>query len=99
VDVPRHLNFFTQGSLVEICRRLGLEIESVEFLGYSRQFHRDWAAKEARTRRAFSETPTSIGAAPRIRSAPSRWSMLLSTVAASAGRKYDSVRVTARRPA
>ncbi|WP_337175215.1 class I SAM-dependent methyltransferase [Paludisphaera sp.] len=101
LDVPRHLNFFTRKSLTGVCRLAGLEVETVEFSGYGRQFHPVWAAAEERLRLAFAaaNAAASTGASTRGVGAPSRWSLLLATAGAQAGRKYDSVRVTVRRPA
>lgn len=92
LDVPRHLNFFTPESLQTICRRADLEIVAVEYTGYTRQFRADWMAEEEEIRRRLA------GATPNPRRAACRAAGLLTaTCCAAAKRKYDSVRVVARK--
>lgn len=98
LDVPRHLNFFTPQSLQEICRRAGLEVEAVEYTGFTRQFQFDWLADEQeihrRLRAMHSAVATPLGGC----NSPARaWRLLTKTWNAPPARKYDSVRVVARK--
>ncbi|MBA4017468.1 MAG: hypothetical protein C0483_09875 [Pirellula sp.] len=100
LDAPRHLNFFTPESLQEVCRRAGMEIEAVEFTGYTRQFHSEWIADEQEIHRRLQAIGGDMYAQslrPR-NSAVRAWRLLAQTWRASAPLKYDSVRVIARKP-
>ena len=98
LDVPRHLNFFTQKSLDAVVRMVGLEPEGVEYLGYCRQFGAHWRRD---TQEIFSflrrhrDPRTS-----RWRKYDEVWSwgLLAITLLAPPERKYDSIRIVARRP-
>jgi SAM-dependent methyltransferase len=41
-DIPRHLSFFTERSLCKMLRGAGLEVETVYYVGYARQFLPEW---------------------------------------------------------
>mgnify|MGYP005858861937 CR=1 FL=1 len=89
LDVPRHVNFFTPPSLRAAIEAAGLTVERTEFVGYSRQFEFGWAEAQATIGRALGD--------PRGAQAwRYRW-LFLTTAFAAPDRKYDSVRVTARR--
>lgn len=95
LDVPRHLNFFTEGSLRALVGRAGLTVERVEWWGYARQFHPDWIATEAQAEAVF----TGLSAADAARLARHRqraWGLLARTLLAPAARRYDSVRLILR---
>jgi 2-polyprenyl-3-methyl-5-hydroxy-6-metoxy-1,4-benzoquinol methylase len=98
LDVPRHLNFFTAESLKAVCRRAGLEIEAVEFTGYTRQFQFDWLGDEQEIHRRLQamvdENSTPL---PPRNSAARAWQLLIKTWRAADAQKYDSVRVIARK--
>lgn len=98
LDAPRHLNFFTPESLQEVCRRAGLEIEAVEYSGYTRQFQPDWIGDEQeidrRLRAIDDESATVLCPA---NSSARAWRLLAKTWRAPAAAKYDSVRVIARK--
>jgi SAM-dependent methyltransferase len=86
LDVPRHLSFFTADSLGRLCERSGLEIQSVNYDGYCRQFSDEWISEEQRVRREFG-----------LRQRPRTWWLLTRTSLASPQRKYDTVWVVARK--
>ncbi|HWB00640.1 MAG TPA: class I SAM-dependent methyltransferase [Pirellulales bacterium] len=95
LDVPRHLNFFTAASLRLACERASLEVLRIEYVGYCRNFQQPWLANEATIRTAFAAhggKQVSPG-----QQALRSWQLLAATLLASPRRKYDSVRVIARR--
>lgn len=97
LDVPRHLNFFTRQSLEGLCRRVGLEVVDTQYNGYARQFDGPWIREEQRIWDRFKRLD---GAPPFFRrnSRLEAWLLLAATALARPDRKYDSVRVVARRP-
>ena len=99
LDAPRHLNFFTPESLQEVCRRAGLQIEAVEYSGYTRQFQPDWIADEQEIDRRLRAIDDASATALSPRNSSARaWRLLAKTWRAPAAAKYDSVRVIARKP-
>lgn len=86
LDIPRHLNFFTQESLTDICTRHGFDVEKVDFHGYCRHFNADWASIQNTIAKAFGEKPHGLLSYARY---------LLKSISAPAAKKYDSVRVIA----
>ena len=98
LDVPRHLNFFTEASLKEACTQAGFHHCMTEFWGYTRQFNHDWIATEARIDAILKgQVPPER---PRLTGPLLRRALLLARTAfAAPGLKYDSVRVICtRRP-
>ncbi|MBL8828559.1 MAG: methyltransferase domain-containing protein [Planctomycetaceae bacterium] len=97
LDVPRHVNFFTPTSLAEVCRAAGLTIVGVEYMGYARQFARDWIADEQLAwDRLSPRAEASAPLAPRNSDWRS-WQLLLASWCSAPEQKYDSVRIVARR--
>ncbi|MFN3955768.1 MAG: class I SAM-dependent methyltransferase [Pararhodobacter sp.] len=95
VDVPRHLNFFTESSLRACARAAGLVVVRSEYWGYCRQFLPDWIAEQALIEARLSDDAS---ATPRIRAWEWRaLDMLARTAFAAPARKYDSVRLICRR--
>ncbi|QQE11762.1 class I SAM-dependent methyltransferase [Planctomycetota bacterium] len=94
LDVPRHLNFFTKKSLVELCGITGWEIVSVEYRGYCRQFQQNWLGYEEEIiehqERFGKRKSGTFGLKVR------RWWRLLRTMFNDDKRKYDSVRIIAK---
>ena len=86
IDLPRHVSFFTGGSLRKLCETCGLIVEAMDYNGYVRQFGREWLAEEHRIRASFG-----------MRKDPSPWNLLVQTFRAPDPLKYDSVTVTARK--
>lgn len=97
LDVPRHLNFFTARSLQLACRKAGLVHERTEYRGYCRQFQRSWLANKEQIRQAFAGRDHHGRFAARANVEARAWKLLLKTILATAERKYDSVRVVARK--
>ena len=96
LDVPRHLHFFTDDSLVGFCERAGLEVRSVRYGYYHRQFTNDWIALEGRLWDALAGS--SSEPLPPRNSRLRAWALLLKTWIGPARYKYDSVQVVARLP-
>lgn len=90
LDVPRHLNFFTQASLVSALERNGFEVTHCFYRGYVRQFRTGWTTIQAHIGRSMR-----IGSLWRFAQA-GFWYYLLRTAFARPARKYDSVRVVCR---
>lgn len=95
LDVPRHLNFFTEASLRALVAQAGLVVERVEWWGYARQFHPDWIATEAQSEAVFAGQGTADAArlALHLRRG---WGLLARTLLAPAAQRYDSVRLILR---
>ena len=87
LDVPRHLNFFTEKSLGALISSAGLGVEGAYFRGYCRQFDVKRKEQQSRIAELF---------ATRVRTA--YWRYLAETAFAGAPRKYDSVRVVGKLP-
>ncbi len=97
LDVPRHLNFFTPGSLARLVGNVGLLPERTFFNGYCRQFSNAWIQTERRIHRAIvTEAPHSTPSM-RPNSKSRAWRLLIRTAFASASSKYDSVAVVGRK--
>jgi SAM-dependent methyltransferase len=96
LDIPRHLHFFTAGSLRQLCEESGFEVSSVGFRGFARQFQPEWIESEKQIARFFRQRHRRVS-----RWAGSwggRWLLLAWTLLAPSKRRFDSVRVVARRP-
>jgi SAM-dependent methyltransferase len=90
LDVPRHLNFFTEKSLSALLRNNGYVIRSLSYRGYTRQFTAEWIRNQERI--GIIMRPGSPVTGMRL-----YWHYFLRTFAAPARRKYDSVRIVAER--
>lgn len=91
-DLPRHLHYFTRGSLTRVLASAGFEVAEVRHTGFTRQFDPAWI-------RALQAIHDKLQCADDRSSRWSRqsWGLLLRTAWAAADRKYDSVRVHAIR--
>jgi SAM-dependent methyltransferase len=89
-DIPRHLNFFTPTSLEKILRDNGLKITRKFFAGFTRQFSSVWANDQRRIANA-------IGASLPLNGETRRWYELAVSLFLAPERKYDSIRVHAKR--
>lgn len=90
LDVPRHLNFFTSKSLVDLFRFAGLKIDSISYCGYCRQFSPSWITAQCEIAKAFGMPKDN-----RIKDR-NYWVYLLETAWANRARKFDSVRIVGR---
>jgi len=89
LDVPRHLNFFTDKSLTSLLKATGFRPERTEHLGYFRQISADWLDGQDLMARALGlKARTGL-------TDQALW--LLRTWRSPASRKYDTLRVVARR--
>ncbi len=94
-DAPRHIHFFTPGSLRKIMDKAGFDVTDVYFHGYTRHHNRDWREWE-RTISANTKRLAPDAAAPDhtfLKSA----GILLRSAFAPKERKYDCVGVIARK--
>ncbi len=93
-DVPRHLHFFTVGSLTRHLEAAGFLVSQVIHLGYTRQFDRWWIQEIKRISAAVRRTGY-----VKSRLAMQCWGLLLRSCSAAADLKYDSIRLHAiKRP-
>lgn len=95
LDAPRHLNFFTEKSLVACAEAAGLTVRAVLYRGYVRQFMPDWIVDEARIGavmegRALTRRDIRRQLAHSVR-------LLARTALAHPSHKYDSVRILCTR--
>lgn len=87
LDVPRHLNFFTSDSLSTLISAAGLDVQSLSFRGYCRQFSSNWKSVQAHISDMMQMPKDKrVGRA-------SYWRYLLETAWAEDRKKYDSVRI------
>lgn len=99
LDVPRHLNFFTTQSLKLACEQVGLSCERTEYQGYYRQFSRDWLQLEWQAWQAFEPYVSSADQLTPAALEAKYWRLLAATLWTAPDRKYDSVRIVARKAA
>ncbi len=93
MDVPRHINFFTEDTLRATATLAGLVVEGPFFCEYCRYFSDEYIALE---QRIFDHLG---GAGPALRNSPSRaWRLLAKTAGAPRRIKYDCVGVVAVKP-
>ncbi len=100
LDVPRHLNFFTERSLRRASELAGGEVVDVEYRGYTRQFLKDIIEQQEQIWRCFTEADGAKAALNGSMRPPTRsraWTLLVRTAVAEPAAKYDSVRVLVRR--
>lgn len=95
-DAGRHISYFTAKSLTVALESAGFSVTAVHYAGYTRQF--TWLEAEQEVwDRLYSDPPkVGKGMTPR----PSRerlWALAALTMLAPAWRKYDSVRIHARK--
>lgn len=90
LDVPRHLNFFTEKSLEALCVKAGFAVTRTDYTGYCRQFSREWTHTEAGIREQFRALD------PGFSTKGGPWRLLIGTLFAAPAKKYDSLRVQAQ---
>jgi len=89
LDIPRHLHFFTQDSLRDLCERVGLRPTDWRFQGYTPHFGAPWRAWENSIYERLKARGRAGGARPRT-----YWNSLqlvARTAFTSPARKYDSI--------
>lgn len=96
LDVPRHLNFFTEQSLRAAMTAAGLEVERIYYDRYLRQFTNEYIATEQQIHDGIAAAAPGCVSAPQRHSQAKAWRQLLGTAFAAPQRKYDSVGVVAR---
>ena len=96
LDVPRHLNFFTEQSLQQICRNAALEPATTEYRGYMRQFDSNWIQDEQIIwDRYQSRLNGNSHMLPKRNTQWEAWKLFSQTLFADDQQKYDSLRVIA----
>lgn len=96
-DAGRHLHFFTQKSLAELCRSADLSPIAIEFSSFTRQFSRGWIADMAKV---WDNLFVGADRIPIPRPSFTRSSIyMMRAILASPQLKYDIVRVYARQAA
>lgn len=95
LDAPRHLNFFTEASLRACAQAAGLQVETVLYRGYTRQFKPDWIIDEAQIRaelegRELTQDDINTQLRHSVR-------LLAETALADPRKKYDSIRILCRK--
>jgi len=98
LDIPRHVNFFNERSLVALATNAGLAVRRVYFAGYCRYFSDSYIATEQRTYDRLAALPGGAHGATR-NSAARAWRLLARSAFAPPRLKYDSVGLVAGRPA
>jgi 2-polyprenyl-3-methyl-5-hydroxy-6-metoxy-1,4-benzoquinol methylase len=88
LDIPRHLQFFTEKSLRLALENAGLRVTRVYYTGYTRQFSPQWLAAQRQIR-------ANIGIENDRKWAGSAAKLLMRTRHAQPAQKYDSIRVHA----
>lgn len=96
LDVPRHLNFFTEESLRALCAHVGLAPVRAEYWGFDRQFTRSWIEAESLIQARLDGRPEPTRADVR-RQLLRQVGLLARTAFAAPRRKYDSVRLICRK--
>ncbi len=90
LDVPRHLNFFTEDSLSAAFERHGFAVAETQYRGYMRHFDSEWREIQQHIARLMAlKSQWRFGA-------PGYSLYLLRSAFAGRQRKYDSVRVICR---
>ncbi|MDO9525932.1 MAG: class I SAM-dependent methyltransferase [Gemmobacter sp.] len=96
LDVPRHLNFFTEDSLRAFASRAGLKVTACEYWGYARQMLEGWLEAQAEIA-ACMDGRDAARPADLARQRRLAWRLMARTAWAPAAAKYDSVRLICQR--
>ena len=95
-DAGRHLTFFTRKGLSRALEQTGFTMERVLFSGYTRQFA--WLNAEQEVwDRLFADSPPEAQSTPRP-SERRQWALVSRTLLGPPERRYDSIRIHARKP-
>lgn len=95
LDVPRHLNFFTETSLRAFAARAGLQVRDCQYWGWCRQVQPDWLTAQASIAACLQGRDCTPSDQARQRT--QAWTLLARTALAGPARKYDSVRLICTR--
>lgn len=95
-DAPRHLHFYNTGSLRRTAESAGLQIESIQYTGFTRHHGAGWRDTEQRIRAKL--VASSRGVCPPEHTYWRSFLLWLATFKAAGSDKYDSVRLVAKKP-
>lgn len=98
LDVPRHLNFFTPQSLSSMCNMAGLDVNAIEFRGYSRQFEPEWILDEQRIWDRYNASKHIGTPLPKRNTEWQSWKLFIQSLFIADEKRYDSVRAVAVKP-
>lgn len=94
-DVPRHLHFFNTQSLITSITNFNLKVETVDYCGFTRHHSQDWRKIELDIYKNIK--PHKKAQLPKKHTFFRSLCLWLVTFMTSANKKYDSLRVTARK--
>ena len=92
LDVPRHLQFFTDASLTALCRKAGLQVFDHNYHGYTRHYTASWRSWENRIHAMLAERGVSAPSRTALRDA----ALLARSAFAAPDAKYDCLGIFAR---
>ncbi len=90
LDIPRHINFFHEMSLVALAERSGLKVSRTYFSGFCRDFSDSYIATEQRIFDQLGKRSREHGPARR-NSGVRSWCLLAKAAFATPRKKYDSI--------
>jgi SAM-dependent methyltransferase len=98
LDVPRHLNFFTQASMEKLMAAAGLSVLRTQHYGFTRQVDPAWLRTERRiTERLNAKAGKSVRPDGGDSTGHFAWKLTLRGLLLSDEQKYDSLRCYARK--
>lgn len=98
LDVPRHLNFFTQASMEKLMRSAGLTTIATQHYGFTRQVDPAWLKTERLiTQRLNAKAGKNIRPDGGDSTESYAWRLALKGLGLPADEKYDSLRCFARK--
>jgi SAM-dependent methyltransferase len=98
LDVPRHLNFFTQASMESLMQAAGLRVLRTQHYGFTRQVDPAWLRTERRiTERLNTKAGNNVRPDKGDSTSAFAWKLALRGLALSDEKKYDSLRCFARK--
>jgi SAM-dependent methyltransferase len=98
-DAGRHVSFFTRKGLSRALEEVGFDVRDVRFAGYTRQFA--WLSAEQEVWDSLFRASGNDGTATKAPPRPSerrQWLLASRTCMSAPERRYDSIRVHARKP-
>jgi SAM-dependent methyltransferase len=98
LDVPRHLNFFTQASMEKLMAAAGLRVLRTQHYGFTRQVDPAWLRTERRiTERLNAKAGKNVRPDGGDSTGAYAWKLALRGLTLSDEKKYDSLRCYAKK--